>query len=91
MRVAERLASNDVEGVRRAFNDTMMGRPEVTPKAMRDVWKMVLRSNGAFVGIGIPVVFTTVEVPLTFERGSAILRVTYDSDDKIAGLFITPA
>jgi len=79
------------EQVRRDFTPTMATRLDAAGVAA--AWAQVASLVGRYEGIGEPFVrplgdYTVVDVPLSFEAGDMIGRVSYDTDGKVAGLFI---
>jgi hypothetical protein len=82
------------EDTRRDFNARM--REAVDAERLAGVWARTLAMIGRYEGIGEPFAHragdhTVVEVPLHFEAGEATVRVIFDDDGKIAGLWIQPA
>ena len=89
--IARALSTGDTAAVRQTFDATMAASPAVSDDELRRVWDSVVGQVGAFLGADDAEVFTTYQVPLRFERGRAVLRVTYDHESKVAGLVITPS
>jgi len=85
------LTGHQWEQVRRDFTPTMATRLDAAGVAA--AWEQVAGLVGRFGSIGVPFVralgdYTVVDVPLSFEAGDMIGRVSYDTDGKVAGLFI---
>ena len=86
-----RWSNNELDEVRRDFDTTMLDR--LTEAALAEAWRQVVDMVGGYQGIGESVVrvradFTVVDVQLQFEDGPMMGRVAYDTDGRIAGLFI---
>ena len=76
------------------FDATMAMRLDAAGVA--EAWTQVTNRLGRYEEMGVPRVgpigdYTVVDVPLTFETGRMIGRVSYDSGGKVAGLFILDA
>ncbi len=88
------LAGGDYEGCTGYFN-TKMGRAMKAGK-LEKVWRDLQAQVGSYVGEtsireevvdGYDVVFVTSE----FEKDSLIIRVVFDEDRRVAGLWFDPA
>ena len=88
------LATGDFAKAIYTFDATMRGAlPE---SKLRDIWNGLIGQAGAFVkqgatrterAAGYEIVFVTCE----FERANLDVKVVYDADGKIAGLFFLPS
>jgi len=81
------------ERVRDDFDETM--RRELGTERLASVWAQVVGSVGAFERFGEPVVhaagdLTVVDVPMHFEAGSGVARVSFRREGTVAGLFLRP-
>jgi hypothetical protein len=79
------------DDVQRDFDDRML--EVVTVEKLDTTWADVVGSNGAYEGMGEPFAralaqYTVVDVPLKFEAGDMVGRVTFRPDGKIGGLFV---
>jgi len=86
-----KLTEHHWEHVRRDFTPTMATRLDAAGVAA--AWAQVTGLVGRYEGMGEPFTrplgdFTVVDVPLSFEAGEMIGRVSYDADAKVAGLYI---
>jgi len=77
--------------VRRDFDLTMT--ESLSAAAIADVWRQVASVVGAYERTGEPFVhqqadYTMVDLPLEFEAGAMKGRVAYNSEGRVAGLFI---
>ena len=76
------------------FNEVMTEK--LPPDQLAPVWAQLIGTVGAYQQMGEPVVtqrgdLTVVDVPMTFEAAEMKVRVAYDRDGKIGGLFVLPA
>lgn len=81
------------ERVRQDFDETM--RVQLDARHLAGVWAQVIGTVGQYESMGEPYPhqagdFTVVQLPLHFEAGSCLLTVTYDTEDRVAGLFVKP-
>lgn len=79
--------------VRHDFDDRM--RAAVDADHLAKVWASVVASIGAYEGMGEPFTHpvgphTVVDTPLRCEAGEVTGRVVYDSDGRVAGLWLRP-
>jgi len=82
------------EAATRDFSDRM--RQEVTADRIATVYARVVSMVGTFERMGEPAAvqlddLTTVEIPLHFEAGDMTGQISFDSEGKVAGLFIKAA
>ena len=73
------------------FDDTM--RSQLPPERLAQTWPQLTSLVGAYESCGDPVVrpfgeHTIVNVPLEFEAGAMTGRVVFDTEGRIAGLFV---
>ncbi|HEX4010470.1 MAG TPA: DUF3887 domain-containing protein [Solirubrobacteraceae bacterium] len=66
---------------------------ELSLERLETVWHQITATAGSLQGVGRPTVkhkgpFRIAEVPLVFEHGPMRATVTFDHDDKVAGLFL---
>ncbi|MBO0819630.1 MAG: DUF3887 domain-containing protein [Nocardiopsaceae bacterium] len=83
--------ADDYPAMSRDFNDEV--RAKASAKTMAAAWAQVTGMVGAYEGMDEPVVrqwgdYTVVDIPLRFEAGDMSARVSYDTDGKVAGVFI---
>jgi Protein of unknown function (DUF3887) len=84
------LVAGNWHQVCESFTETMQaGLPENT---MADNWAYVIAQYGTFESAGAPTVrqhgmHTVVDVAVAFEAGDIVLRVSFEPDGRIAGLF----
>ncbi len=92
--LAEAMAKKDWSAVTRDFAPKM--RASLTPAQLDSVWGSIVQQTGARKSVletrvdrqaGFDVVFVTCQ----HERGRLDVKVVYDSDRKVTGLFIVPA
>jgi Protein of unknown function (DUF3887) len=81
------------ERVRQDFDETM--RAHLDAQRLAAVWAQVIGTVGQYESMGEPYGhqagdFTVVQVPLHFEAGSCLLTASYDTEDRVAGLFVKP-
>jgi uncharacterized protein DUF3887 len=85
------LMAGRYEEARHDFDDTMLSALSVDKLA--ETTAQVAAMVGAYEGMGSPFArahgdFTVVDVPLLFEAGEMIGRVSYRPDGAVAGLFV---
>jgi hypothetical protein len=83
--------ADDYAAMSRDFNDEV--REKASAKTMSAAWAQVTGMVGAYEGMDEPVVrqwgdYTVVDIPLRFEAGDMSARVSYDTDGKVAGVFV---
>jgi hypothetical protein len=71
-------------------------RERLSPEGLAAAWAQVVGLVGGYERMGEPYAlqagdFTVVNVPLQFEAGERVARVSYDRDGKVAGLFLLPS
>jgi hypothetical protein len=81
------------ERVRGDFDDTM--RAQLDVRRLSSVWAQVIGTVGEYESMGEPYAhqagdYSVVQVPLHFEAGGCLLTVSYDAEDRVAGLFVKP-
>ena len=88
------IAARQWEAARADFGPKML--EGLSASRLGDGWVRTAARIGRYEGMGEP--FTQplgdhaiVDIPLHFEAGEAIGRVTFDADGKVVGLFIRPA
>lgn len=82
------------EAATSGFTDLM--REQVTADRIAATYARVAGLVGAFERMGEPEAFqlgdlTTVEIPLHFEAGEMTGQISFDSEGRVAGLFIKPS
>ena len=92
--IAACLAEGRWEEARRDFNARM--REGASGERLADGWARTVGLIGRYEGMGEPFAHragdnTVAEVPLRFEAGEATVRVIFDPDGKVAGLWLRPA
>ena len=88
------IVAGEWEAAREGFGRKMLDGLSATMLA--DGWARTASLVGRYEGMGEPATRavgenTVVDIPLHFEAGEAIGRVTFDADGKVVGLFIRPA
>ena len=88
------IAAGQWEAARADFGPRML--EAVSASRLADGWAKTAGLIGRYEGMGEPFAHalgehTQVDIPLHFEAGEATGLVTFDSDGKVAGLFIRPA
>jgi Protein of unknown function (DUF3887) len=73
------------------FDDTM--RAQLPPDKLAQTWPQLTGLVGAYESCGDPIVrpfgeHTIVNVPMEFEGGPMTGRIVFDTDGRIAGLFV---
>jgi hypothetical protein len=91
--------TGDVARIRKNFDQRMLAA--LSEATLRDNWAQMLAIVGTYEGVDGQVTlrragdYFTVEIPLRFSRGLGRLRVSFDAEGKVAGLYIlrrgTPA
>lgn len=71
-------------------------RQRLSPEGLAATWAQVVGLLGGYERMGEPYAlqagdYTVVNVPLHFEAGDAVGRVSYDRRGKVAGLFVLPS
>jgi hypothetical protein len=84
-------AAGKYETVRSHFDDTMLDA--VSLEKLAEGHAQVTGLIGAYESMGEPFArvigdYTVVDVPLQFEAGDMVGRVSYSADRKVAGLFV---
>ncbi|MDH6283926.1 hypothetical protein M2284_001501 [Rhodococcus sp. LBL1] len=72
------------------FDETMTEK--LPPQVLGDNWTRVIGQVGAYAGAGVPTCrrqagLTVVDIPLEFEAGEFVGRVSFRPDGRVAGLF----
>ena len=85
------LAAAQWDDVTKDFDEQMAAA--LSTQGMSDTWAQILGMVGALERSGEPFArrmgeLTVVDVPLTFEAGDMVGRISFRSDLKIAGLFV---
>jgi hypothetical protein len=89
------IAAGRWEEARSDFGEIMRSRLDAGRLA--EGWTHTIAMIGAFERMGEPLVYpagnggTVTDIPLYFEAGEGIGRVSFDSDGLVVGLFIRPA
>jgi hypothetical protein len=89
------LSEGDWEAVRRDF-DARVAQALPDADAVASTWAAVAgRVGGYQQRMGEPLArqlgdFTVVDIPLEFEVGEQIGRISFDRDGRVAGLFVLP-
>ena len=88
------FAAGEWKAARADFGPKMLDA--LSASRLADGWVRTAGLIGRYEGMGEPFTHplgehTIVDIPLHFEAGEATGRVTFDSDGKVAGLFIRPA
>lgn len=70
-------------------------RERLSPEGLAGAWAQTAGLVGGYEGMGEPYAlragdYTVVNVPLHFEAGDRVARISYDDDGKVAGLFLLP-
>jgi hypothetical protein len=92
LEVIEAWRSGRDEELIAQFDDTM--RAQLPPERLAQTWPQLTSLVGAYESCGDPVVrpfgeqYTVVNVPLEFEGGPMTGRVVFDTQGRIAGLFV---
>ena len=89
--IVDALVSGDMAAATKDFDATM--RQSITTAQITEVWASVIAQNGPYTGqSGIQSHqdqgYDVVRVTCQFDRGTATVQVSFDSDLKVAGLFI---
>lgn len=88
------LAAGEFETASERFDATM--RRVLQPEKLQQTWEAVLAQQGAFQQVGTVrsenvQAFVAVFVTAEFARGKLDVKVVFDAEDRIAGLFFVPA
>ncbi|HZO14675.1 MAG TPA: alpha/beta fold hydrolase, partial [Polyangiaceae bacterium] len=91
--IAAQLARGDAEAVTARFDDTM--RSALPVAQLTQVWASLETQLGAFDRIGITrrrrvQGLDVVLVRMAFARGEVDLKIVFDAEERIAGLFVVP-
>lgn len=91
MEIIQQIRDRDWDRVTADWNETM--RSKLTIEQLAAAWEQVLSNAGALQTIGRPSIvrkgpFRVADVPLAFEGGPMKARVTFNHDNRVAGLFI---
>ncbi len=92
--VVDMLVSKNFSGVRGRFNDSL--KATLSESRIRQTWQSVVKQAGAFKKQLDPQSqkdergLDVVEVKCVFANRSAIVRIIFDSEKKINGLWIVP-
>jgi len=90
--IAELLAARRFDTVREDFDDNMLAK--CSTQMLRRGWRSMRFKKGKYLGIGGESKererdgYRVVDLPLRYRRSDAKLRVAYDHDGRIVGLFI---
>lgn len=92
--VAADFQAQRFEAIVARFDATM--RESVPAAKLAEVWAEAGRQGGGFVAYGAPGsalkgMFRVITLPATWQRLSAMLEMSFDAQDRIAGLFLRPA
>jgi hypothetical protein len=76
------------------FDEQVAAR--LDPVGLAAVWAQIVGMVGQFERVGAPLArqagdYTVVDVPLVFEAGDRLGRVSFDQQGKVAGLFFLPS
>jgi hypothetical protein len=88
------IQANNWARARRGFSRDLAGK--LDDAALAAAWARVVGLVGAYEHTGEPLVrqlgdFTVVDVPLSFEAGELVGRISFDADGRISGLlFLNP-
>jgi hypothetical protein len=88
------LAAGRWDEARGDFDPTMA--EALPPAKLADTWAAVIGMVGGYERAGEPFVrrqgdYTVVDLPLAFEAGDMVGRVSFHADGKVAGLFVLDA
>lgn len=89
--IVEQWRSGDWERLTADWDETM--RAQLPTPKLTEAWAQVARGAGALQTVGRPSIvrkgpYRIADVPLVFEHGPMKLRVTFNHDGTVAGLFI---
>ncbi|HVE63176.1 MAG TPA: DUF3887 domain-containing protein [Mycobacteriales bacterium] len=89
--IVAQLAAGDYQGMRRDFNATM--RTGLSARRLQMAWEQMLAQYGAFDRVDgvisrLQGSTQVVDAVCEFAEGTLKVRVAYDSDQRVAGLFI---
>jgi DNA-binding winged helix-turn-helix (wHTH) protein len=86
--VATQLVNRSFDEIPKGFDERL--RSNLTPRVIHHVWASVTNNIGSFQRIGdVKRSFDFVDVKVQFLRGVLNVRVGFDSERKISGLFVT--
>jgi hypothetical protein len=94
LKVLTALTEANWHKVTQSFNDTMaQGLPDTM---LADNWASLIAQFGHYESTQTPTVehhglHTVVDVPVAFEAGDIVMRVSYEPDGRIAGLYFLNA
>jgi hypothetical protein len=85
------MAAGEWEAARAGFDDTMAAA--LSAAGVADAWATVVGTVGAYESAGEPFVrrqgdYSVVDVPLEFEAGSMVARISFRDDGRVAGLYV---
>lgn len=90
--IAELLADRRFDAIREDFDDNM--RAKCSTQMLRRGWRSMRFTKGKYLGVdGDPEEherdgYRVVDLPLRYRRSNAKLRVAYDHEGHIVGLFL---
>jgi hypothetical protein len=92
--VVEALADEDFEGVTDFFNDQLA--QQLPAGRIEQVWQGVIAQLGDFVEQGSPRLtreqgYNTVTIRCDLVHGAVVVKVVFDQQDQVAGLWVHPA
>ena len=86
------MAARRFYAIREDFDDNMTAK--CSTQMLRRGWRQMRLMKGRYLGIGGEPEeqqrdgYWVIDLPLRFRRSEAKLRVAYDNDGRIAGLFL---
>ena len=91
--IVQQIDRGDWAALTADWNGVM--RSELSRERLEKVWHGLTASAGPLQGMGRPSVkrkgpYRIAEVPLVFEHGPMRASITFDHDDRVAGLFLLP-
>lgn len=91
--VLAELRAGDITAVYQRFDSGM--REAISQQQLAQVWQQTSEGVGSWVGSGAASSerrggYRVVELPLRWEGASWRMQISFDAEDQIAGLFITP-
>lgn len=89
--IVQQMRDRDWDRLTADWDETMLSKLPVAQVA--EVWQQLSGSAGALQAVGRPSIvrkgpFRIADVPLVFEHGPMMARVTFNHDNSVAGLFI---
>ena len=89
--VVANLAAGEIDAIRSHFDDVMDA--SLSRAQLAALWDRFTAAKGSFVSEGSPSVenrrrVTVVSVPVQMSKAAGIVRVYFDSDGKIDGLYV---